>query len=252
MSIADLNGDGKADILVGAPGNDSGGADAGALYVVWGKASSAAVSLTNVAAGTGGFKITGADGGDAAGSVLGTLGDVNGDGKAEILIGTPDSKLGGNNAGAVFVVFGKSTGTAVDLNNVAAGSGGFVITGVADDDAGAAVAGLGDVNGDGKADILVGAPRSDSAYVVFGKTGTAGINLADVRLGTGGFQIVAEAVGDLDKLSVAEHQHDSSRNEGHDNPGHGAVPCHRFIPLKHCQAYLDCAPSVAVGDEQWP
>ena len=203
MSIADLNGDGKADILVGAPGNDSGGADAGAVYVVWGKSSSAAVSLTNVAAGTGGFKITGADGGDAAGSVLGTLGDVNGDGKAEILIGTPDSKLGGNNAGAVFVVFGKSTGTAVDLNNVAAGSGGFVITGVADDDAGAAVAGLGDVNGDGKADILVGAPRSDSAYVVFGKATTTAVDLNDVRNGVGGYWILAEGVGELDTLSVA-------------------------------------------------
>ncbi|HPU16184.1 MAG TPA: FG-GAP-like repeat-containing protein, partial [Polymorphobacter sp.] len=202
-SIADLNGDGKADIIVGAPGNDNGGANAGAVYVVWGKSTNTAVSLTNVAAGTGGFKILGADGGDNAGKVIGTVGDLNGDGKAEILIGTPDSSLGGSNAGAVYVVFGKSTGTSVDLTNVASGTGGFVITGVSGDDAGAAVAGLGDVNGDGKADILVGAPRSDSAYVVFGKSTTTAVDLNDVRNGVGGYWILAEGVGELDSLSVA-------------------------------------------------
>lgn len=201
-SIADLNGDGKADILVGAPGNDSGGTDAGAVYVVWGKSTGSAVSLGSVAGGTGGFKILGADSGDAAGRVLGTITDLNGDGKSEILIGTPDSKIGGNNSGAVYVVFGKSTGTAIDLTNVAAGTGGYVIKGVAQDDAGAAVASIGDVNGDGKSDILIGAPRSDRAYVVFGKSTTSQVDLANVRLGIGGFQILAEGVGELDSLSV--------------------------------------------------
>ena len=202
LSIADLNGDGKADILVGAPGNDAGGSNAGATYVIWGKNSLTSVELSSVAAGVGGFKIIGDSGNDAAGSVIGTVADQNGDGKAEILIGTPESALGGANSGAVFVVFGKATGTAVDLTNVAAGIGGYVIKGVAGDNAGAAISGLGDVNGDGRADILVGAPQSNSAYVVFGKTDTAAVDLANVALGTGGFKIIAEAAGDLDSLSV--------------------------------------------------
>jgi len=202
MAISDLNGDGKADILVGAPGNDSGGSNAGAAYVVWGKASDTIVGLANVAAGVGGFKIIGESNGDAVGTVLGTLADINGDGKAEILIGTPDSAAGGGNSGAVYVVFGKSTTSAVNLANVAAGIGGFRITGIAGDDAGAAVSGLGDVNGDGRADILVGAPRSDSVYVVFGKADTAEVDLANVALGLGGYRIVAENVGDLDNLAV--------------------------------------------------
>ncbi|RJF80530.1 hypothetical protein D3874_25720 [Oleomonas cavernae] len=130
------------------------------------------------------------------------MGDLNGDGKAEILVGMPDSKAGGNNSGAVYVVFGKGTGTAVDLADVAAGVGGFRIKGVTDDDAGAAVSGLGDVNGDGLGDILVGAPRSDSAYVVFGKADGTEVDLGDVRLGVGGYRILAEDVGDLDMLSV--------------------------------------------------
>ncbi len=202
-SIADLNGDGKMDILVGAPGNDAGGANAGAAYVVWGKSTTSVVNLSSVAGGTGGFRIIGEDGGDAVGGVLSTVGDMNGDGKAEILIGTPDSKAGGTNSGAVYVVFGKSTGTQVDLTNVAAGVGGFRIKGVAQDDAGAAVSGLGDVNGDGISDILIGAPRSDGAYVVFGKSTTTEVDLANVRLGIGGFHIQAEGVGDFDLLSVA-------------------------------------------------
>lgn len=172
-SVTDLNGDGKAEIVVGSPGNDAGGADAGAAYVVWGKATGTIVRLTNVATGTGGYKIVGEAAGDGAGRVVGTVGDLNGDGKAEILIGAPDSNAGGAQSGAVYVVLGKSTTSKVLLGTVAGGAGGFRINGMAGDQAGSALTGLGDVNGDGKADILVGAPGSDSAYVVFGKSGTA-------------------------------------------------------------------------------
>jgi len=202
-SVSDLNGDGKAEIVVGAPGNNAGGADAGAAYVVWGKATDTIVRLVNVASGTGGYKIVGEAAGDGAGRVVGTVGDLNGDGKAEILVGAPDSDAGGAQSGAAYVVFGKSTTTAVSLATVAAGTGGFRINGIAGDQAGSALTGLGDVNGDGKADILVGAPGSDSAYVVFGKSGTAQVDLADVASGTGGFRITAESGGDLARMSVA-------------------------------------------------
>lgn len=202
LSVGDMNGDGKADLLVGAAGNDAGGVNAGAAYVVWGKGTNSIVQLTSVAAGTGGFKIIGEGGGDAVGSVLAVLGDQNGDGRSEILIGVADDNTGGTNAGAVYVVDGKATGTAVNLANVAAGTGGYKIIGVAQDDAGAAVSSAGDVNGDGRADILIGAPRSDSAYVVFGKADHLGVNLATVAAGTGGFKIRAETAGDLDTMSV--------------------------------------------------
>jgi Ca2+-binding RTX toxin-like protein len=200
LAVGDMNGDGRPDMLVGAPGQDAGGTDAGAAYVVWGKTTASAVQLTNVAAGVGGFKIVGLSSGDAVGSALGVLGDQNGGGKSEILIGVRDDNDAGKNAGAVYVVDGKSTGTAVDLAQVELGVGGYKISGVAQDDAGASVGNAGDLNGDGLDDILIGAPRSDSAYVVYGKADNLAVDLADVRAGIGGFQIIAESPGDLESL----------------------------------------------------
>lgn len=199
LSLGDMNGDGRVDVLVGAPGQDAGGADAGAAYVVWGKTTAAAVNLTNVAAGTGGFRITGANAGDGVGSALAVLGDQNADGRAEILIGAAAENGG---AGAVYVVDGKATGTGINLDDVALGIGGYRISGVAGDAAGAAVANAGDVNGDGRDDILVGAPGSNALYLVHGQAGHAAVDLADVANGIGGLRILAEAAGDLAAVSV--------------------------------------------------
>ena len=202
LSVADMNGDGLQDVVVGAPGNDAGGADAGAVYVVWGRNAETPVNLSAVAAGTGGFRIIGEDSGDAVGRVVSTIADLNGDGLSEILIGSADNNAGGGNSGAVFVVFGTANGTTIDLTNVSAGIGGFRITGAIDDDAGAAVSSIGDVNGDGLADILIGAPRSDSAYIVFGKANTTEVDLNAVRAGIGGFHIQGQGIGDLDSMTV--------------------------------------------------
>lgn len=200
LSVADLNGDGRVDTVVGAPGHDGGGVNAGAVYVVWGKTSNAAVDLTAVAGGTGGYRIVGADAGDRVGQAVAVAGDMNGDGRAEIVIGSPNFSDSGSHAGAVYVTFGKSTGAGVDLGNL--GAGGFRIVGRADDEIGAAVTAVGDLNGDGRADLLVGAPRSDSAYVVFGKASTAEVKLAQIDTTGAGWRIRAEAAGDLEGLSV--------------------------------------------------
>ncbi len=201
-AIADLTGDGRAEILVGATGNDAGGANAGAAYVVFGRAADSPVSLSNVANGTGGFRIIGEAAGDAAGSALASIADLNGDGKAEILVAAPGSDAGGADAGAVYVVFGKSIGTQVSLASVTAGTGGFRITGATPGAAaGQSIAALGDVNADGKADILIGA--GDAAYVVYGKADGAEVSLVDVTAGIGGFAILPEAGGDLTGISVS-------------------------------------------------
>ena len=65
-------------------------------------------------------------------------------------------------SGQSYVVFGKADGTAVELADIAAGQGGFALNGAAEGDySGVSVSGAGDVNGDGSADLIVGASGAD-------------------------------------------------------------------------------------------
>jgi hypothetical protein len=194
----DVNGDGLADLIVGAYGADPNGLLSGTSYVVFGKTSGTAVELSAVDIGSGGFAINGVTSGDYSGYSVSGAGDVNGDGLADLIVGAYGDDTRGINSGASFVVFGKSTGTAVELSTVAAGSGGFVIHGVtAGDLTGYSVSGVGDINGDGLADLIVGAPRaapntltdSGSSYIVYGQSTGSPIELSDVEAGVGGYAI---------------------------------------------------------------
>ncbi|TCZ56279.1 VCBS domain-containing protein [Roseicella aquatilis] len=219
-AVGDMNGDGRGDLLVAAPWNDSDGSvDNGAAYVVFGRAGGGPVDLDELATGASslGFKIMGEASGDAAGYFVSGAGDVNGDGRADLILGAHyhDSD-GSTNNGAAYVVFGKADGGRIDLDDLAAGSStlGFKIMGESNEDgAGAGVSALGDVNGDGRADLLVGAPYNSSdgstqngaAYVVFGKTDGGTIDLDDLATGSSslGFKIMGEASGDLAGMSVS-------------------------------------------------
>ncbi|MBL0720273.1 FG-GAP repeat protein, partial [Piscinibacter sp. Jin2] len=213
-AAGDVNGDGLADLIVGALGSDpSAGSSAGRSYVVFGKSTGTGVNLSAVAGGTGGFVINGQAAYDLSGRSVSAAGDVNGDGLADLIVGAdlsdPSAVL---NAGRSYVVFGKSTGTAVNLSAVAAGVGGFVINGqAAGDYSGRSVSAAGDVNGDGLADLIVGADRSDPiagssagrSYVVFGKSTGTEVNLSAVAIGVGGFVINGQAALDYSGRSVS-------------------------------------------------
>ena len=120
---------------------------------------------------------------EQSGRSVSNAGDVNGDGLDDLIIGAHRSNLSDTDAGASYVVFGQASGAPVELSNLlAAGSTGFVISGgAADENAGLSVSGAGDLNGDGFADLVIGAPVaspngtwSGASYVVYGKTDTSG------------------------------------------------------------------------------
>jgi len=174
----DVNGDGLADVIVGAHQADPNGAESsGRTYVVFGKDNSDAVSLADVAQGTGGFALDGEAESDESGFSVSGAGDVDGDGHSDIVVGAPGGAANGADSGRTYVVFGKAETDLVSLADVAQGIGGFVLDGEAEGDlSGFSVSGGGDVNGDGHADLVVGAHQADPnsvdssgrTYVVFG------------------------------------------------------------------------------------
>lgn len=194
----DVNGDGLADLIVGAPDATVNGVKyAGKGYVIFGKAGLESVDLNDIAAGKGGFVINGWSKAAAATSVAGA-GDVNGDGLADLIV--MNAPFGGG--GQDFVIFGKTDTAAVELSAIASGAGGgFVINGFGASEYEANVAAAGDVNGDGLADLIVETAtnayyhRDGAAYVVFGKIDAAAVNLADISNGTGGGFAIRGRVG---------------------------------------------------------
>ena len=153
--------------------------------------------------GSNGFVVNGVASQDLAGHSVSGLGDVNGDGYDDFIVGSPYADPTGRaDAGNSYVVYGSANGPlggSLDLSSLD-GSNGFTINGaVASQFTGFSVSGAGDINGDGFADILVGAKDntddddigvagSKTAYVVYG--GNSGIDTVDLSaLGANGFSI---------------------------------------------------------------
>ena len=158
-TAGDQDGDGLDDIVIGAPGNDSGGAGSGAAFIVYGDASflcpegslCSSISLNEADA-----KLVGERGDDFAGGAVSGGGDVDLDGIPDVAIGSRTEDSTDSDAGAAYVMFGPLVGT-VDLSESLAKHLGDE-TG---DWAGASVDMAGDIDGDGSSDLIIGAPQRD-------------------------------------------------------------------------------------------
>ena len=208
--VGDLNGDGHRDVLLGAPLADNNGrTDSGTAYLMFGEQPPR--HLVDIQAlGSQGIRLDGAQAGDQAGRAVAGAGDVNGDGRPDVVVGAPQASAPGRpGSGRAFVVFGStSPNPTIDLGALgAAGQSYDALTG---ESAGVAVAGLGDINDDGRDDIGIGAPAaghngragSGSVYVVYGHAAAGNVDVGALAP-PNGFRIDGGAAGDHLGTSVA-------------------------------------------------
>ncbi|MBV1858270.1 MAG: FG-GAP repeat protein, partial [Nannocystaceae bacterium] len=208
----DVNGDGRADIIFGAPGIDVGDDNgAGRVFVVFGGTDIASTTLDALSMGIGGFALEGASQFDFAGWSVAGAGDVNRDGFSDVVIGAQGSDTPVSNAGRVYVLYGASDLSGGTLAEFPVGDGGFQLDGEAFQHfAGGAVHGSADRNGDGFDDIALGLPEAESdaglGYVCFGGNylGTDRVGFtaeADTLTGTEAAETLIGGQGDDELVS---------------------------------------------------
>jgi RHS repeat-associated protein/uncharacterized repeat protein (TIGR01451 family) len=173
-TAGDVNGDGCADVIVGARQYSGGQTQEGKVFV-WYGCSDSGLGANGVPSNADWTAESNRDNA-AFGHAVGTAGDVNGDGYADVIVGARLYDGGQTDEGRAYVYYGSATGLEASPRWTAESNQAGAYFGWA-------VGTAGDVNGDGYADVIVGADHYDNgqtdegrAFVYYGNEG-AGLSL---------------------------------------------------------------------------
>ncbi len=158
-SPGDIDGDGVRDLAVGASGDDDGGTDRGAVYILFLNTNGTVKAEQKISSTQGNFTGPLADG-DAFSNSLASPGDLDGDGIPDLVVGATKDAGGGTNRGAVYVLMLNADGTVKSEQKINAQTAGFTNVLQDEDTFGTSATAPGDLNGDSIPDLIVSADNT--------------------------------------------------------------------------------------------
>ena len=216
--IGDLDGNGVNDLAVGTNGDDDGGANRGAVWILFLDTDDSVIASTKISNTSGNFNGV-LDNNDRFGGAVSYLGDMNNDGFVELAVGADYDGDGGFWRGAVWILSLNSDGTVQSHAKISDTQGGF--TGVIENYAifGTDITNIGDLNGDGIEDLAVGSRRAGGENI---STGAVWILFMNSDFTVNSYQKIAENQGGFGELDNSDYFGGSVANIG-DLNGDGIV-----------------------------